>query len=93
MNKPIPFEDISEEEFYLDFSETLEHPLKINRYLQYRYIDEGIYQVREIEINTVNYCETISILLNKTVDSSELSELEYHYNTSNYDPDSLPPSS
>ena len=90
MNKPIPFEDISEEEFYLNFSETLEHPIKINRYLQYRYIDGGMYQVREIEINTVNYVETMSILFDKWVDSSEFNKLEYQYNTSSYDTNSLP---
>ena len=74
-------EALSKEELHLDFTNTLEHPEKVSRYLQFSPIDKETFRVREFEVefNEEKYCNEIVTLLEDTVSFSRLTYLQIPY--------------
>ena len=72
---------LSKEELHLDFTNTLEHPEKVSRYLQFYPIDKETFRVREIEVayDEEKCCNEIVTLLEDTVSFSRLTYLQIPY--------------
>lgn len=83
MNNSIISEDesLTNKELHLDFTNTLEHPEKVSRYLQFSPIDKETFRVREIEVefNEEKYCNEIVTLLEDTVSFSRMTYLQIPY--------------
>lgn len=72
---------LSKEELHLDFTNTLEHPEKVSRYLQFSPIDKETFRVREFEVefNEERCCNEIVTLLEDTVSFSRMTYLQIPY--------------
>ena len=74
-------ESLTNKELHLDFTNTLEHPEKVSRYLQFSPIDKETFRVREIEVvyDEEKCCSEIVTFLEDTVSFSRMVYLQIPY--------------
>jgi hypothetical protein len=82
MKNPIIQEDESlTKEINLDFTDTLEHPEKVSRYLQYSPINKETFRVREIEVvyDEEEFCNVVKVIFDDTISFAELVHIQVPY--------------